>query len=411
MDTDGILSRPEVPGVRPFARAGAGAPRRLAERLATVPIGFELQLLDGERYSFGAGALEFRIRARTPRALPALESLALGRIADAYLNGDFDVEGNILAVYELRPYLSDFHPLYYLWRFVQPLLIGQVRTNARAIRCHYELDPEFHLGFLGGVPCYTQGIFEHPDEPLETAVRRKLDFCLETCKLGPGSHVLEIGPGWGGFAEHAARRGVHFTMLTNSPTSAGYMRSLGRRLGHEWEVVETDLLAYRTDRRFDAVVIMGIMEHLPDYAAVLERFAALVRPGGHVYLDASAARVKYAASSFIYRRIYPGNHSFFVLHDFLRAVARTPFRVRSLHDDRQSYFLTFTHWARNLEANRERLVRLCGEWNYRRFQLYLWGSAHCFLTDTLQCYRIVLEQPDGRASTDAVREPLRTEAR
>jgi cyclopropane-fatty-acyl-phospholipid synthase len=371
----------------------ARALRRLSERLASSPVAFELELAGGERYPFGAGPPAFAIRARTAGALPALGSLDLSRIAEAYMDAEFDVEGDMLQMYDLRPFLSDLHPLHYLWRFVQPLVFGQVGTNARAIRSHYDLGADFYLSFIGGARCYTQGIFERPDEPLEAAQQRKFDLCLQQCDLGPGSHVLEIGPGWGAFAEHATRRGVQITGVTNSRDSAEYMTALGHRLGLTWEVVEDDVLTYRPSRRFDAVVLMGIMEHLPDYAAVLDRLQALVRPGGCIYLDASAGRVKYRASSFITRRIYPGNHSFFVLHDFLAAVARTPLHVREIHDDRLNYFRTFVHWARNLEAAQERLIREFGEWNYRRFHLYLWGAAHCFLHDTLQCYRVVLDSP------------------
>ncbi len=386
--------------IYPSARADGDVPRalrRLSRRLASSPVAFELELADGRRRTFGVGPPVFRVRARTARALPALGSLDLGRIADAYLDAEFDVEGDLIAMYDLRPWLSDFHPLHYLWRFVQPLVFGQVGTNARAIRSHYDLGAEFYLAFMGAARCYTQGTFEHPDEPLEAAQRRKFDFCLQQCDLGLGSHVLEVGPGWGAFAEHAARRGVQVTGVTNSPHSAEYMRALGERLGLGWDIVEADFLAYRPPRRFDAIVLMGIMEHLPDYRAVLNRFEALLRPGGRVYLDASAARFKYRASSFITRRIYPGNHSFFVLHDFLAAVARTSFRVRAVHDDRVDYFRTFVHWARNLEAARERLIGDFSEWDYRRFHLYLWASAHCFLRDTLQCYRVVLERADEPA--------------
>jgi cyclopropane-fatty-acyl-phospholipid synthase len=176
------------------------------------------------------------------------------------------------------------------------------------------------------------------------------------------------------------------------------MRALRQRLGTDWTIVESDILEYTPSRRYDAVVLMGIMEHLPNYRAVLRRFARLLKPGGRVYLDASATREKYVASSFIYRHIYPGNHSFFILHDFLAAVAETSFMVRGIHDDRHSYYLTFMQWARNLEANRDAVVRDFGEWQYRRFHLYLWGSAHCFLTDTLQCYRVVLEYPAVQAA-------------
>jgi len=388
-----LRSRPSVPRSRRSDGDVSRALHRVSQRLADTPVAFELELPDGRSHAFGEGPPEFRIRARTERALPALCSLDLARIAEAYLDAEFDVDGDMIRMYELRPWLSDFHPFHYLWRFVQPVVFGQVGTNSRAIRSHYELGADFYLSFIGAARCYTQGIFDHPGEPLEAAQRRKFDFCLEQLELPPGGHVLEIGPGWGAFAEHAARRGVQITGVTNSRDSAEYMTELGGRLGLAWEIVEADVLDYRPARTFDAVVLMGIMEHLPDYSAVLARLHSLVRPGGRVYIDASAGRHKYRASSFITRRIYPGNHSFFVLHNFLAAVARTPFRLRGIYDDRLDYYRTFVHWARNLEASEERLVADFGEWNYRRFHLYLWGAAHQFLHDGLQCYRVVLERP------------------
>lgn len=376
----------------------ARALHHLSRRLASPPVAFELTLADWTRHAFGSGEPAFHIHARTPQAESALASLDLTRIADAYLDAQFDVEGDMLAVYDLRPALSDFHPLHWLWRFVQPRVFGQVGTNARAIRSHYDLGADFYLAFLGAARCYTQGIFADPHEPLEVAQRRKFDVCMQRCELGPGSHLLEVGPGWGAFAEHAARRGVRVTGVTNSADSAEYMRELGTRLGLAWEIVETDFLAYRAPRRFDAIVLMGIMEHLPNYRQVLGRFEALLRPGGRVYLDASAARFKYRASSFTTRHIYPGNHSFFALHDFLSALAKTSLRLRSVHDDRVDYHRTFVHWARNLEAAREPLINAFGERDYRRFHLYLWGAAHAFLHDRLQCYRVVLERGDTPAA-------------
>jgi cyclopropane-fatty-acyl-phospholipid synthase len=365
--------------------------RELSRRLPAPPVAFELTLADGTHQAFGSGDPLFHIHARTQRAGAAFASLDLMRIADAYLDAQFDVEGQMLAMYDLRACLSDVHPLHWLWRFVQPRVFGQIGTNARAIRSHYDLGADFYLAFLGAARCYTQGIFADGDEPLERAQRRKFDVCLAQCELGPGSHILEVGPGWGAFTEHAARRGVQVTGVTNSADSAAYMRALAKRLGFGWEIVEADFLTYRPARRFDAVVLMGIMEHLPNYPKVLGRFDALLRPGGRVYLDASAARRKYYASSFTSRHIYPGNHSFFALHSFLSALAKTRLQLRSVHDDRVDYYRTFVHWARNLESARERVIDSFGERDYRRFHLYLWGAAHAFLHDTLQCYRVVLE--------------------
>jgi cyclopropane-fatty-acyl-phospholipid synthase len=384
---------------QPFARPYRGDRllRRSVDKIVAAfgqaSPGFAVRLPDGELVSFGAGAPQFRIVAKHRRAVATLAGLDEGCIADAYMAGDFDIEGDLMAALECRAKFRDRHPVSNAWRFLQSLVYGQIGTNARAIKVHYDLDPEFYLSFFDRTRCYTQGIFEHPDEPLEAAIHRKFDYCISACGMQRGTRVLEVGPGWGAFTAYAAERGIRVTGLTNSVKSYEYMQSLGPRLGLEWEMTQKDFLDFTPPHQFDAIVLMGIMEHLPDYPRVLNKFRQVLKPGGVVYLDASAQRVKYELSSFIYRHIYPGNHSFFDLAGFLAAVARTPFRPRAIHDDRHSYFLTFKQWAQNFEANREQIVRRFGARHFRRFQLYLWGSAHCFLTDTLQCYRVVLDNP------------------
>jgi cyclopropane-fatty-acyl-phospholipid synthase len=387
------LSTPTLPAAGASSDAPSPLPRRLMQRLAATRVPFAIQFLDGHTQVFGQGAPAFRVVLKHPQALRALATLDEGTMAEAYMLAWFDLEGDMLSVYALRKLFSDKHPLAYLWRFVQPLLFGQVRTNAQAIQSHYDLDPAFYLAFFGPGRCYTQGIYESEDDALEVATRRKFDFCFEACRLGPGSHVLEVGPGWGAFAEYASARGVRMSMVTNSAQSQAYMRQLAERLGQTWTIHNHDILTFAPGEQYDAVVLMGVMEHLPDYAGMLRQFERLLKPGGRVYLDASASRFKYRASSFTYRHIYPGNHSFFALHDFLAALARSPLQLRGVHDDQRNYYLTFLRWARRFESNRDEVVARFGEQHWRRFHLYLWGSAHSFLDDTLQCYRVVLEMP------------------
>jgi len=135
------------------------------------------------------------------------------------------------------------------------------------------------------------------------------------------------------------------------------------------------------------------MEHLPDYPAVLRQFQRLLKPGGRVYLDASAFRKKHVKPTFVSRYVFPGDHSYFCLHDFLAAAAKTPMDVLAVHNDRHNYYLTCKAWAENLEAAREEIVRRWGEALYRRFRLYLWGSAYAFLNRGMEAYRVILERP------------------
>lgn len=380
-----------------FATEG-GWLKRISDRFANLPISFGLVTQDGRTCLFGTGRPEFWIRLQDRRASLAMASMDEGRIAAAYLDGAITVEGDWLRILDLRQHLSDFHPLNSVWRYLYPLLFGQIRMNAKAIHTHYDFDADFYQAFQDPkTRCYTQGIFLRDDEPLEEATLRKLDFAFDACKLKPGDHVLEVGPGWGAFSSYAAEKGIRITGVTNSVKSKEFMDELGQGMDLPWKMVLGDILQFQSSERFDAIVVMGIMEHLPDYGRVLKKFQELLKPGGHVYLDASATRVKFELSSFISRYIYQGNHSFFILHDFLTELAKTPFYLRGVYDDQHSYFLTFRHWAQNFEANQERIIKKYGAFDYRRFHLYLWGSAHSFLTDILQCYRVVLELP-GAAS-------------
>jgi cyclopropane-fatty-acyl-phospholipid synthase len=367
---------------------------RILKHFGKTSTPFEMVFPDGGRRNFGEGPPSFTVTLRNRHAVRALASMDEGRVGDAYIEGHLDLEGDMLRPFEIRGSMSDRHYAVTAWRFLQPLLFGQVRTNRRAIADHYDIDSDFFLSFLDRQhPLYTQGMFNSSDETLSEATRRKFDYCFEQLHLKPGDHVLEIGPGWGAWFEYASQRNVKCTGLTISTESANYLRRRAAALGHDWSVVECDLLAYETTQKYDAIVCMGVIEHLPQYGPVLGKFASLLKPGGLIFLDGSACTKKYELSTFMVKYIYGGNHSFLVLHDFLAQMARTPLRVRELHNDRYDYFLTFQHWAMNFERNRQEVIQRFGDFNYRRFRLYLWGAAYEFLSGSLDCYRMIIEYP------------------
>ena len=367
---------------------------RFAGQFATSPVSFEIVLPDKQVQRFGPNDPGFRVAIKNRQGLRAIRSVDEGQIGDAYLAGDIDIDGDMLSPFELRGAMKDFHPVVAAWRFIQPLLFGQVHTNKRAISAHYDIDPEFFLSFLDPeTPCYTQGVYENPNETLSAATLRKFEYCFEKLELKAGDRLLEIGPGWGAWFEYASKRGVHCTGISNSQVSIDYLSRRSKQLGFDWELIKGDFLQYQTDRKYNAIVIMGVIEHLPNYAAVLDKFMALLEPGRRIFLDGSACTKKYELSSFMVKYIYGGNHSFLVLHDLLDKMSRTPLRVQEMFDDRYSYFLTFRQWATNFDQHRELVIEKFGDFNYRRFRLYLWGAAYEFLSGSLDCYRMIIAYP------------------
>jgi hypothetical protein len=105
-------------------------------------------LPNGTLQHFGPDAASFHVTLKNARALRAVTSLDEGRFGDAYLAGDIDLEGDMLSPFQLRGSMKDFHLLTYAWRFIQPLIFGQVHTNRQAITAHYDIDPDFFLSFL-----------------------------------------------------------------------------------------------------------------------------------------------------------------------------------------------------------------------------------------------------------------------
>jgi len=367
---------------------------RFARQFSDSGIPFVVTLPDGSMQPFGSGLPRFHVTLKNDRAIDAVISLDEGRFGDAFVQGDIELDGDLLSAFALRNSMKDLHPIATIWRFLQPLLFGQVHTNKQAIAAHYDIDAEFFLSFLDPkTPCYTQGVYLDAGETLEAATLRKFEYCYEKCRLKPGDHILEIGPGWGAWFEFASKRGVNCSGISISQASLDYLRAKAAQLGFEWELQLCDLLEYETTRRFDAIVIMGVIEHLPDYARVLDKFQSLLKPGGIIFLDGSACTKKFELSSYMVKYIYGGNHSFLVLHDFLDKLARTKLEVTEIFNDRYSYFLTFQEWARNFDKNRDFVIQRFGDFNYRRFRLYLWGAAYEFLSSSLSCYRMIIQKP------------------
>jgi cyclopropane-fatty-acyl-phospholipid synthase len=132
-----------------------------------------------------------------------------------------------------------------------------------------------------------------------------------------------------------------------------------------------------------------------------------------VFLDSCSSRVKFPFSAFVKRHVWPGNATPLVLHQYLEAVAASPFELLSASDDRDSYRFTTREWARNLENARGAIVERYGERQFRRFQLYLWGCAHDFASHQLGAYHVLLQKMDERLLRDSMqpswaRLPFRT---
>lgn len=379
------------------------------------PPSFELRLLDRTSHTIGggdslgaageaaaAGGPAFSVRAASEKGQAALAAFDELAIAEAYMDGDLDIEGDLLTALKCRPLLGDPHPLKYLVStYLQPLLLGQMGRDKKWIKSHYDVDPQFFLLWLDArIRGYSHGFFESDSESLETGMERKFQYAFDAVGLEPGQRVLDIGGGWGSFLQFGTARGVHVTSITISDASEATMKELIARKGLNATVVKEHFLAYRNDQPFDAIVNLGVTEHLPDYRRTLAQYQRLLKPGRRVYLDAYSGK-RHGMPSFISKWIFEGNTSPLNLEKYLSEVAGTPFEVVLVKNDRHNYFLTCKKWAENLERKRDEVISRWGRHLYRRFVLYLWAAANSFETGTLSAHRMILQLPRGDGARKA----------
>ncbi|KAJ5170099.1 uncharacterized protein N7500_002882 [Penicillium coprophilum] len=363
----------------------------IAALLAGLNIAGEIELPNGVVVPVGVGEPVYRVIFRSERALQTpMTEMGVGR---AYIFGDIDVDGDFGALFKAREKLQGKVPLRQKFQFIYDYLRTVTRMNAEAIGDHYGLDDEFFLTLLDKrFRFYSHCLFQRPDETLEEAAEHKMETMFATLNLKPGMRLLDIGGGWGGVTQYCGARGVHVTTLTIAPNSARYIQRIieGKKL--PGQVFLQDFLDHEPEVPYDHVVSFGVIEHIPNYRRYARKMWDVLKPGGRMYLDGSAAVEKFAVSSFTRKYIWRGTHTYMSLQDVLVELLYHGFAVLDVSNETEDYKLTMLEWAKRLESAKEDLIAGWGDQNYRLFRLYLWGGVHAFEANSLQAYHVVVER-------------------
>jgi len=188
------------------------------------------------------------------------------------------------------------------------------RGSRRNIAQHYDLGNAFYERWLDGSMTYSSAVFEAGIHDLKSAQEMKYRKLAEKLALGPDQRVLEIGCGWGGFAEIAAKEfGARVTAITVSREQLAFVGARIQKAGLG-ERVEARLVDYRdVEERFDKVASIEMFEavgerHWPTYFAKIRE---CLEPGGRAALQIITIGDKWFDSyrrgvDFIQRFIFPG---------------------------------------------------------------------------------------------------------
>jgi cyclopropane-fatty-acyl-phospholipid synthase len=286
-------------------------------------------------------------------------------------------------------------------------LSNSVAGARRNIAAHYDLGNRLFELFLDrDAMLYSCALYENPDASLEQAQRAKLERICRSLELGPHTHLLEIGGGWGGLAIHAASRyGCRVTTTTISHEQRAYADARIRRAGLDGLVRVIGQDYRELTGRYDRLVSIEMIEAVgwQYFDLFFRRCAELLVPDGLMFLQAiciddHAYEAEKATPSVANRLIFPGG-CLPSLEVISRCLAtQTDMRTVWVEDISASYELTLRAWRERFLAAERQLEELGYDRRFRRlWEMYLAMSEAGFREGRIKDVQLLCAKP-GRSA-------------
>ena len=281
-----------------------------------------------------------------------------------------------------------------------------LRSNSRRqakknIAHHYDLGNDFYGLWLDETMTYSSALFETGQESMERAQIAKYAQLVDQMGAKPGDHVLEIGCGWGGFAEYAAKeRGLRVTALTISREQFDYARDRIAAAGLS-DMVELKLQDYRDETgTYDGIASIEMFEAVGEkywpvyFNTVRER----LKPGANATLQIITVQDKRwdvyrRGVDFVQKHIFPGG--MLPSPMALRSeVERAGLKIARSVEFGESYSQTLRRWHDTFNARWEEISQLGFDDRFRRmWNFYLTSCAATFHSGNCDVTQITLTRP------------------
>ena len=306
---------------------------------------------------------------------------------EGYMAGEWDTPDLTALLEVLAQNYARFEKVSFGNRFMAGLNVLEHalgRRNSRAgskknIQAHYDLGNAFYERWLDSTMTYSAARFERPGEKLSDAQARKYRTLCESMGLASDHHVLELGCGWGGFAEFAAKNvGAKVTGITISEAQYRFAKERMFREGLN-ERADIQLIDYRDVRgQFDRVASIEMFEAVGEryWPTYFDKVRESLKPGGQAGLQVITIRDEYfdhykRTPDFIQKYIFPGG--MLPSEERLKAATdRAGLSWGAVSRFGTCYADTLAEWARRFEAAWDEITHLGFDERFRKlWRFYL----------------------------------------
>ena len=277
------------------------------------------------------------------------------------------------------------------------------RQALKNISYHYDLGNDFYSLWLDDTMTYSSALFNTSQESLEKAQIAKYASMVDQMGVKPGDHVLEIGCGWGGFAEYAAKeRGLKVTGLTISKEQLEYAQKRIKSKGLS-DKVNLKLQDYRDETGvYDGVASIEMFEAVGEkyWPVYFDKIKQCLKPGKQATLQIITIQdarweVYRKSVDFIQKYIFPGGMlpSPSVLR---KEVNRAGLSVQHSIEFGKSYSQTLRRWFEVFNNKWDNISAMGFDDRFRRmWNFYLTSCAATFESGNCDVTQITLQKPDN----------------
>ncbi len=277
------------------------------------------------------------------------------------------------------------------------------RQALKNISYHYDLGNDFYSLWLDDTMTYSSALFNTSQESLEKAQIAKYASMVDQMGVKPGDHVLEIGCGWGGFAEYAAKeRGLKVTGLTISKEQLDYANKRIKSKGLS-DKVNLKLQDYRDETGvYDGVASIEMFEAVGEkyWPVYFDKIKQCLKPGKQATLQIITIQdarweVYRKSVDFIQKYIFPGGMlpSPSVLR---KEVHKAGLSVQHSIEFGKSYSQTLRRWFEVFNNKWDNISAMGFDDRFRRmWNFYLTSCAATFESGNCDVTQITLQKPDN----------------
>jgi len=343
-------------------------------------------------HEFGSGPDNLKIKLTTKSIEKKLFRNPGLYFGEGYMNQEIlIIEGTIEQLIDLiTSCYDDFIQNNFIYRIYENFSgyikifqqLNEAVKSKQNVAHHYDLKEDLYKLFLDQDMQYSCAYFHNENISLNQAQIDKKKHIINKLNITENMNVLDIGCGWGGMAiEIAKQTGANVKGITLSENQFNTASKRAQEEGLS-DKISFKIQDYRNEtHKYDRIVSVGMFEHvgIKYFKTYLKKTYDLLKENGVFLLHTIGQRgIPTATSPWIRKYIFPGGY-IPSLSDIINETQKLNINITDIEILRLHYAHTLTHWYRNVQKNKDKIVKMFDERFYRMWEFYLLASKYSFI--------------------------------